>query len=36
MESPAVGIRINDQLSLFSKKVDDFYIDKFNSNKETF
>ena len=29
-----VAIRITDQLSLFSKKVNEFYIDIFNSNKE--
>ena len=31
-----VAIRITDQLSLFSKKVNEFYIDKFNSRKERF
>ena len=31
-----VAIRITDQLSLFSKKVSEFYIDKFNSSKERF
>ena len=29
-----VAIRITDQLSLLSKKVNEFYIDIFNSNKE--
>ena len=31
-----VAIRITDQLSLFSRKVNEFYIDKFNSNEERF
>ena len=29
-----VAIRITDQLSLLSKKVNEFYIDIFNSNKK--
>ena len=33
---PPVAIRITDQLSLFSKKVNEFNTDKFNSNKERF
>ena len=28
--------KVTDQLSLFSKIVNEFYIDKFNSNKERF
>lgn len=31
-----VAIRITDHLSLLSKKVNEFYIDQFSSNKERF
>ena len=31
-----VAIKITDQLPLFSNKVNEFYIDKFNPNNERF
>ena len=36
MEWPACNHKNTDQLSLFSKKVNEFYIVKFNFNKERF